>query len=96
MVRRSILISTKILRLINKIQTKDILIVLNVMITNPRQKNTMQLDELNEIFIEKFLKNDTFLFNAQHWNIYGDDKLYSYHGTGKKGKTVMSTLILWK
>jgi hypothetical protein len=96
MVRRSIRVATKILRLINDLKIKDILIVLNVMVTNPRRKNILTLDELNEIFIEKFLHNDIFLYNAKGWNIYGDDKLYSYHGTGKKGKTTMSSLLLWK
>ncbi len=95
MVRRSIRIATKILRLINKMQIKEILIILNVMVTNPRQRNIKVLDDLNEIFIQKFLRDDSFLLNAKNWNIYGEDKLYTYHGTGRKGKTIMSTLILW-
>ena len=96
MVRRSIIISTKILNLLNTMMLDEVMMILNVMVTNPRRKNMLTLDELNEIFIEKFLNNNTFLVNAKDWNVYGDDKLYSYHGTGKKGKTAMSSLILWK
>lgn len=96
MVRRSIIISTKVLNLLNSMILNDVMMVLNVMVTNPRQKNSLTLDILNNMFIEKFLNNNTFLVNANDWNVYGDDKLYSYHGTGKHGKTIMSSLILWK
>jgi len=95
MMNKSIHIITRILELINALKTKNIMIVLNVMITNPRQKTTSQLIEINKSFISKFLKNKSFLNNAVDWNIY-KNKIYSYHGTGKKGKTIMSTLILWK
>jgi len=95
MVRRSIMICTKVLALLNKMEFKDVLIVLNVMVTNPREKNTLTLDVLNDMFVDKFIGDETFRLNAEGWKVY-NDKLYSYHGTGKKGKTIMSSLLLWK
>lgn len=95
MVNRSIKIATKILRLIKELKFNNILIILNVMVTNPRRKNILTLSKLNDKFIEEFLNNDIFLLNADGWNVY-KNKLYSYHGTGKHGKTIMSSLLLWK
>jgi hypothetical protein len=95
MMDKSIHIITRMLKLINILKTENIMIVLNVMVTNPRQKTTEELMELNNRFISKFPKNKNFLNVAKGWNVY-KNKIYSYHGTGKQGKTIMSTLIFWK
>jgi hypothetical protein len=96
MAPKAIRICTKVLRLLNKAELTDVLIVLNVMLTNPRRKNVMDLNALNNRFVGEFLGNEVFLHNAQNWNVYGGDKIYTYHGTGKQGKTILSSLLLWK
>jgi hypothetical protein len=100
---KAISIVTMIMRHINRKKINNVMIVLNIMLTNPygtcgRKKQIRNKTILNNDLGKKFIDDKLWVnvFGMGNWKVYSNDNnnIYTYTGAGEQ--TTMSTLIFYK
>lgn len=98
MAKRSVAKSSELLSLLDELDTRRILFVCNVMLTNPYGAGGKfpQMPQNVDDILDEFENNNMFQFtwSEKKWEIYPD--YYLYEGTGKKSRTWMATVIFYK
>lgn len=95
--KKSSKITASIIEFLSHIGCRNVMVVANVMYTNPYSGRRVNLDdvEVNEL-LKSYKKYSEFRYgwSLGGWNFH--PMVYSYEGTGEKSNTIMSSIIFYR
>lgn len=94
--KKSSKVTSGILEFLSYIDCKDVMVIANVMYTNPYSGKRVALDKIDgDLLLEEYKKHAEFHYAwNKGWSIH--PRVYSYEGTGENSNTIMSTLIFYR